>query len=127
MKYQALIAAILLAACSSTPPPPVDATLNDVRLIRYRDANGQGLIPVARSAGETRSRLWQRWLQTYQSQWQNQPHATLSGQTQWCAQWQTDIQIERVCRRDTGLIWFGRGVLHDKTAIQMADKIWALK
>lgn len=123
------IGLILLNACGSLmPQQPEMSEIYDLRQIRYRDENGNGLIPVARSAGETRSRLWQRWLQTYQNQWQNQPHFKPSGYTQWCVQWQNaHDKMERICRRETALIWFERGVLQDKIAIQMADKIWALK
>lgn len=119
----------LLAACTTSNLPDTAAMgeLAALRLIQYRDGQGNGLIPVARNVGATRARLWQRWLHTHQASWQNETHTKLSGTTKWCAQWQHGETHERVCRRDDGLIWFGRGVLRDKTALAQAEKIWALK
>lgn len=124
-----LLILLLVSACAapSLPEHAVGGELVALRLIQYRDGQGNGLIPVARNVGATRTRLWQRWLHTHQTRWQYDTQIKLSGQTKWCAQWQHGETHERVCRRDEGLIWFGRGVLRDKTALAQAEKIWALK
>lgn len=116
-----------LLACGSVEMPAMQGDIAALRLIMYRDGQGQGLIPVARNVGETRTQLWRRWLQVHQNHWQTMPYEKLSGQTKWCAQWLQNEQLERVCRRDNTLIWFGRGVLRDETALLQAEKIWALK
>lgn len=125
MKWTILPLLLLLTACSVASIPVVHQ-LENVRLIRYRDADGHRLIPVARSAGEAREKLWRKWVNLYENQWDNQKNQKLVGETQWCVQWIGAQQMERICRRDGGLIWFERGILRDKIAIQMADKIWQL-
>lgn len=121
---------MLLPSCANLENRlPENQTPLALRLIQYRDDSGQGLIPVARNVGETRSRLWQRWLATHRAHWQNMPYEKISGQTQWCAQWFNgeNENVERLCRRDDTLIWFGRGILRDPTALQQANQIWKLK
>lgn len=121
-KWLILALTALLSACAHTYAP--QSSVEQLRLIRYRDAEGNGLIPVARSAGEARTKGWQKWLTEQHNAWQTVPNQHVIGQTQWCAQWQNGEQQERICRRDNTLVWFERGILRDEHAIRSAEKIW---
>lgn len=117
-----------LTACASGQHTlPVSENVVALRLIQYQNEQGQGLIPVARNVGETKTKLWRRWLSAHHGQWQSMPYTKIEGKTKWCAQWLQAETGERICRRDDVLVWFGRGVMHDHTALQQAEKIWALK
>ena len=126
MRVIRLIFLMILTACANSFVPN-NQQIDALRIIQYRDANGMGLMPVARSAGDAREKLWLKWLNIYDKKFDNQLNQKLDGQTQWCVQWLNGKKNERICRRDGGLIWFERGMLRDQMAVQMADRIWALQ
>lgn len=113
---------VLQAACTSLPNSP--NTISQLRLIAYQNAQGEAILPVARSAGDARTQAWQRWLHTHYGAWQSASGQALTGKTQWCAQWQENEKTQRLCRRGDTLVHFEYGMLHDANAVQSAQKIW---
>ena len=59
MRVIRLIFLMILTACANSFAPN-NQQIDALRIIQYRDANGMGLMPVARSAGDAREKLWRK-------------------------------------------------------------------
>ncbi|ULJ69600.1 hypothetical protein MIS45_01670 [Wielerella bovis] len=118
-----LCISLWLTACAN--PLPEKFTAQNLQLIVYQNQQGERILPTPRAAGEQRTAAWQKWLTTHRNQWDTSANQSVSGSTQWCAQWQENGTEQRICKRngDT-LVWFAYGVLRDKNSIHDADKIW---